>query len=491
MGCRSAWRSQVHRGPVLGPVRCGPSRTVKLEPQPQAKREIAYDKRDAIVSFTGPLTASSYAYDANGNRTQSTQTSIASNDEDGKGKGDIVKKSINRQYSIDAASNRLQGFTQVAISSVNGSPTGSIGTVPVNYILDGNGSQTSDGLTRYQYDANGRLTEVTRGAAEDEQSTIYLHNAMGQRVFKSESVYANDGAREGVWDKDFWAWLKSIFSWWLGSSKDDKTKLGTAFVYDGANLLGEYGNGGASSKGTTEYLWLPTAQGSVLVGALVNGQPYAVHTDHLNTPRMITNRENMPVWQWAYSAFGDNEPTTLQNKFKVSSASTEKGDDSSNDPSSLAFNLRYPGQYFDRESGLHYNYLRSYNPTTGRYLQSDPIGLAGGANTYAYVGGNPLSRIDPLGLATQNDFAAAVWVLQTAYPEAFQNGAASYASEAISSVGQTNFLNQITVNSSLYGNSLTPVDSTVSSALLQTVAHELLHVNEAAMSRLLSNSFNM
>ncbi len=71
-----------------------------------------------------------------------------------------------------------------------------------------------------------------------------------------------------------------------------------------------------------------------------------------------------------------------------------------------ASSVRYPGQYFDAESGLHYNYYRDYEPSTGRYVQSDPIGLEGGINTYGYVLANPLRYTDPQGLSVAEQEAA-------------------------------------------------------------------------------------
>jgi RHS repeat-associated protein len=109
-----------------------------------------------------------------------------------------------------------------------------------------------------------------------------------------------------------------------------------------------------------------------------------IHTDHLNTPRLITNQAGQAVWRWDNDdPFGGNAPNE--------------------NPSGLGtflFDLGFPGQVRDRETGTFYNGFRDcYDPTTGRYCQADPIGLIGGINLYAYVGGNPVSRADPLGLA--------------------------------------------------------------------------------------------
>jgi RHS repeat-associated protein len=109
-----------------------------------------------------------------------------------------------------------------------------------------------------------------------------------------------------------------------------------------------------------------------------------LHTDHMNTPRKATDAQARLVWSWTSDAFGSNAAN----------------EDTDSNGSATMINVRFPGQYFDAESGLHYNWNRYYDPRAGRYTQSDPIGLAGGINTYSYVEGNPLSFSDPEGLKT-------------------------------------------------------------------------------------------
>jgi hypothetical protein len=87
--------------------------------------------------------------------------------------------------------------------------------------------------------------------------------------------------------------------------------LGYAFMYDeDGTLLSEVGTGGANSAGSTYYIYLPTPSGPMPIAMVVNRTSvYAVHSDHLNTPRRLTRSDGQVVWQWAYSAFGDEEPT--------------------------------------------------------------------------------------------------------------------------------------------------------------------------------------
>ncbi|MDD2721392.1 MAG: RHS domain-containing protein [Gallionella sp.] len=112
------------------------------------------------------------------------------------------------------------------------------------------------------------------------------------------------------------------------------------------------------------------------------GQTYYIHADHLDTPRQITDTQGNVVWRWDnQDPFGNNIPN-----------------ENPNGAGQFSFHLRFPGQYADKETNTYYNINRDYDSALGRYVESDPIGLAGGINTYAYVRSNPLSRTDPLGL---------------------------------------------------------------------------------------------
>lgn len=146
-------------------------------------------------------------------------------------------------------------------------------------------------------------------------------------------------------------------------------------------------------------------------------QVYYIQADHLNTPRIVTDKDNGVVWQW-----GQDDPF----------GSTVANQDPTNSGNPLEFNLRFPGQYFDKETNTHYNYFRDYDPQTGRYIQSDPIGLYGGINTYGYVGGNPISYMDPDGLL----FMSTVGGLQrgTTLDQAATYGAAGNAAATVGGI---------------------------------------------------------
>jgi len=113
-------------------------------------------------------------------------------------------------------------------------------------------------------------------------------------------------------------------------------------------------------------------------------------SDHLTTAQLLVDETGAVVWQGNYRPFGEVDITvnTLDNEFRL------------------------PGQYFDTETGLHYNWHRYYDPATGRYITADPIGLDGGMNLYAYVAGNPVNKVDPSGLDFTNKGSKVIWVIK-------------------------------------------------------------------------------
>ena len=198
------------------------------------------------------------------------------------------------------------------------------------------GNLFSDSFYTYQYDLGGRLMTVG--------SDSFQMDGLGKRVAK---VYLSTGNRYFAYDK-------------------------------AGHLLGEYNAQGLAIQ---ETIWLgDTPVGTVSAGT---GLLY-VYADHLNTPRTVTTQSNRVLWSWVSDPFGNGAPIT-------------SNDDAGNP---YQYNLRFPGQYYDAETGLHYNMARYYNPAIGRYTQSDPIGLKGGINTYTYVRNNPIKFIDNWGFDT-------------------------------------------------------------------------------------------
>lgn len=218
----------------------------------------------------------------------------------------------------------------------------SIGTSARTYDANGNttGNAVAGNTYGYGYNGRNRLTVVQ---LNNQTVGQYTYNAMGQRVAKTATFPQSVSQR---------------------------------FAYnEGSQLIGEYGTI------NRDYIWLDDLPVAVVDTAGTTSTVSYVHADGLGTPRAVTDATGAAIWQWSYQSnpFGEQQPTSA---------------------TAYAFNLRFPGQYYDAESGLADNINRAYETTTGRYIQSDAIGLGGGPSTYAYVVSSPLNTIDPYGLSS-------------------------------------------------------------------------------------------
>jgi RHS repeat-associated protein len=262
-----------------------------------------------------------------------------------------------QQFTYDPVGDRLNGTIDTASSNLfyNASNRlqAMIGAVSANYL---NGAAS----LAWTYNNANRLTQIQSSGTA---IASYAVSALGQRVSKTVS-----GAI-------------------------------TIFVYDEqGHLLGEYDGAGNLIE---ETVWLEDLPVATLrpTGAQGNPTPinlYYVHADHLGSPRAVTRpSDNALMWQW------DN-----LDPFGANAANSNPAGQGT-----FTFNLRFPGQYYDAEVGTSYNYFRDYDPMIGRYVESDPIGLTGGINTYAYATNGPLLASDPFGLSvrlccrTLNDWA--------------------------------------------------------------------------------------
>ena len=248
------------------------------------------------------------------------------------------------------------------------------GTASQGFTYDANGNRLSlaagTATTNYQYATGSNRLQGRSGAV----TTAYTYDAAGNLTGDGARTYTYDGRGRMVKVVKGAAtnqYLLNGLGQRVSKSGSGVTSGRNTFVYDEAgHLIGEYNASGALLK---ETVWL----GDMPVGVLLPSAINYAYPDHLGAPWTIANQSGATIWTWNRDPFGTTAPT-----------------------GSFTYNFRFPGQYFDKETGLSYNYYRDYDPTTGRYVQSDPIGLKGGGlSTYAYVRGNPLSYIDPSGLA--------------------------------------------------------------------------------------------
>ena len=236
----------------------------------------------------------------------------------------------------------------------------------------------------YGYDANGnRITSVT-GAGTSNTGYSAGSNRLVSTTGANPESYGYDaqgnlttlgGATAYQYDAFNRMSTAGGMSYYVNPEGQRLRKAGslgvTYFAPDASGtLLAENADGA-----WIDYVWL----GGRLIGRAMNGQLEAIHDDQLGRPQVVTNAAQVVVWSAQNLPFTRNVTVS----------------------SSAPLNIGFPGQYYDQETGLWNNGFRDYDAALGRYVESDPLGLKGGINIYAYVGGNPLSNVDPLGLDWQ------------------------------------------------------------------------------------------
>ena len=218
-----------------------------------------------------------------------------------------------------------------------------------------NNELLSYGLLAFEYDENGNLTGKSIGGQLAVKYIYDVENRLIQVKRADEVVIAN--YHYDPFGRRLWKEVGGVRTYFLYADE------GLIGEYDAAgNAVRTYGYAPGSSW-TTDPLYLK-----------VGSQTYWYQNDHLGTPQKIIDTSGRVVWAATYDAFGQAQISL----------------------SEIENNLRFPGQYWDAETGLHYNWNRYYDPTTGRYLSTDPVHE--GLNLYGYVFGNPNSFIDPQGL---------------------------------------------------------------------------------------------
>lgn len=422
-----------------------------------------YDALDRLKSASGAFGLRSYTYDPVGNRRSMTADGIVT-DSTYEAQSNRLASDSNWTYARDAIGNTTGKLDSASLGvafdynvqnqlenvSAASSPVGSTATYLYNALGQRSFKSLNGDNRRFVYGTDGKLLSESLVDGTIVEEYVYLNGqplallgtppapvtppvidaivddvAAGSPWAVKSSQSAFGGKYQAMTvaspytDSYTWGWTASVpgyydvWVWWMRRPTDGTT---TYYTLDGGYALASVTHA-SQVQGAWTYLgryhltsartalaleeWRHTPDtgspsgGSLTVDAAhfkliaqdtgLEGHFNYVLNDHLGTPRAVTDWTGKIIWSATYDPFG---------------AATVNADPDGNGQS-FTMNLRFPGQYFDAETGLHYNYFRDYDPATGRYIESDPIGLVGGMNTYAYLRGNPLGGIDPFGLEAE------------------------------------------------------------------------------------------
>ena len=249
----------------------------------------------------------------------------------------------NEGFDYDPVGNRIA-------TQVNGVAEG------VQWTYNDNDEIQTQGGFSYAHNANGNLRQ--RQSTDGTQNFFYdVLNRLIKVTDLAGAIIAEYGY--DPFDRRLWKEVAGVRSY---------------YFYSLEGLVGEFDSNGVQQ---VSYLYYPGRIWGTDPLFQKNADGYFYyHNDHLGTPHKMTAANGAVVWSADYDAYGDAS---------IALSST------------LTSNLRFPGQYYDAETGLHYNYRRYYDPATGRYLSLDPIGTTGQNNLYTYAKANPINYIDPTG----------------------------------------------------------------------------------------------
>ncbi len=304
-------------------------------------------------SLNSTIDQRDYSYDKNGNILN-----IDTNFEDNAYSYDALDRLISDTIDTNEAITYDYDLNDNRLSKTQGTDFSETYTIP--FFQNSNGN--SNKLTNVRAVQTGpEILPVIPSRSMIYNDAGRLFQLMEEGILKAEYIYNDSGqrTRKTVYQSD-------------GITVDSIT----IYHYDQMGyLITETDETGALIK---DYIWqegmIPLAQIDNTQGT---EQIVYLYTDHLMTARLATDQNQFISWRWEGEAFGNTPAEEL---------------------AGLSINLRFPGQYFDTETNLHYNHFRYYDPALGRFITSDPIGIYVGLNTYSYASMNPLAGFDMFGL---------------------------------------------------------------------------------------------